>query len=310
MSETTMKFKRKGTLLSRAEIEGFYRTKYFSLFMNAYKFKGLNEQQERFLLTQFWEIGSINAFILEGSKPESIAIKGEESPQGELILTPYAPSMYNIYNYPTRVRAVRLRGASFIPQTDMKVNEDCVLGWAHTSHNPVRTIVEFYVKKITDVEMTIRTHLFVQKLPRLIKCTPENEARVKQLMNDIEAGENRIYLTSDDIKDIESVLESGGTYVIDKLYSYKLNLEKELMTIMGIDNIGFVKRERENNDEINANNEEIDNGGDCFLDEMKKFTKGVTEILGYDLDVEEKQPRVEFVEQGIENQQGDQNNED
>ena len=93
-------------------------------------------------------------------------------------------------------------------------------------------------------------------------------------------------------------------------YSYKLNLEKELMTIMGIDNIGFVKRERENNDEINANNEEIDNGGDCFLDEMKKFTKGVSEILGYDLDVEEKQPRVEFVEQGIENQEGEQNNED
>ena len=297
MPEIKLKTKKKNSSLVRRDIEMYYRSKYYALFMNGYEFEGLDYQQQRFALSQFWEVGTINAFILEGSKPESINVDNKtEAPNGVLVLTPYAPFKYNIYNFATEVTPVRLRGATFIPQRPMKVNKECVIGFAHSSHMSVRSIVEFYVEKITDVEVTINMNLQTHKLPRLVVCSPEDKARVEAIMNDIEAGLPRLFLTASDIKSIQAVLNSGGEYIIDKLYTYKLNLEKELMTILGIDNVGIVKKERENVDETNANNEEIDNGGDCFLDEMKIWTKQVSEILAYPLKVKEKKPKVELFE--------------
>lgn len=312
MSEKQMKFLKKNSKITREQIEVYYRTKYFSLFMNGYEFDGLDPQQQRFLLTQFWEVGTINAFILKDSKPESIDIKGVENPNGILVLTPYAPSGYNIYNFPTKVTPVRLRGATFIPTETMKVNEECVLGWAHVSHNSVRSIVESYIEKIADVEVTIRMNLATHKLPRLIVVNPEDKERMKALANSIEDGVPVLYVSVEDSQKINNIIE-GGNYIIDKLFTYKQNLEKELMTIMGIDNVGIVKRERENLDETNANNEEIDNGGDCFIDEMTIFCDLVSQVLGYPLSVKEKSPRVEMMEYvsdgedtGEETEEGDQ----
>lgn len=294
MSEKQMKFLKKNSKLQRQQIENYYRTKYFSFFMNGYEFDGLDSQQQRFLLTQFWEVGTINAFILEGTQP-SIAIKGQENPNGILCLTPYAPSQYNIYNFPTYIQPVRLRGATFIPTKRMKVNEECVIGWAHVSHNSIRSIVESYVEKITDVEITIKMNLATHKLPRLIVVNPEDKERMKSMVDNIEDGVPVLYVSVEDSQKINNIVE-GGNYIIDKLFTYKQNLEKELMTLMGIDNVGIVKRERENLDETNANNEEIDNGGDCFLDEMKIWCDLVTQVLGYPLSVKEKSPRVEMME--------------
>ena len=294
MSEKQMKFLKKNSKITRQEIENYYRTKYFSFFVNGYEFDGLDPQQQRFLLIQFWEVGTINAFILEGTQP-SLEIKGQENPNGILCLTPYAPTRYNIYNFPTYVRAIALRGATFIPQKDMKVNENCVIGWAHISHNSVRSIVESYVEKIANVEMTIRMNLETHKLPRLIVVNPEDKERMKEMASSIQDGVPVLYVSVEDSQKINNIIE-GGNYIIDKLFTYKQNLEKELMTLMGIDNVGIVKRERENLDETNANNEEIDNGGDCFIDEMKVFCKLVSQVLGFPLSVKEKSPRVEMME--------------
>lgn len=297
MPEITMKIKRKNSLLQRSQIEMYYRSKYFSLFMNAYEFTGLNFQQQRFLLAQLWEVGTINFFILEGSVPSSIEVNvNTPNPNGELILTPYAPSKFNIYNFAEWITPVKLRGVDFIPQEEMKVNKDCVIGWGHVSHMPIRRIVDFYVEKITDVEITINMNLQTHKLPRLVVCSPEDKERVAQLMANIENGVPKLFLDSNDIKAIQSVLQGGGEYIIDKLFTYKQNLEKELMTMMGIDNAGVEKKEREIVDEVNANNEEIDNGGDCFVDEMKIFCKQVSEVLNYPLSVKEKNPRVSMIE--------------
>ena len=295
--EQKLKTLRKSSILKRKEIEMYYRSKYFSLFMNGYEFDGLDYQQQRFLLSQLWEKGTIACFILEGSKPQSLLIdENQQKENGELILTPYATSQYNIYRFPEVVQLVKLRGVDFIPQTPQRVNKDVVIGWGHSSHMPIRQIVEFYIEKITDVEITANMNLQTHKLPRLVVCSPEDKNRVQELMNKIEDGVPRLFLEVSDIKAIQNVLQSGGEFIVDKLFTYKQNLERELMTILGIDNIGTLKRERQNNDEVNANNEEIDNGGDCFVDEMKIFCKQVSDVLGYPISVREKKPRVEYMD--------------
>ena len=278
----------------------FYENKYFGLFLNAYKFTNLTKNQQRYLLKKLWQNGTICAFVLEGTqsdpslkdllsnKTKSTIELGNESPNGLLVLVPYAINQYSIEDEPSVVNYVNVRGAGFIPTGLKKVNKDCVIGWAHTSHSPVRSLVMYYIDRIVDVEKTINMNLFVHKLPRLVVCSPEDRSRVEDLMEAIERGETKIFLDVADWEAIKNVLESGSNtnFIIDKLYQYKQNLENELLSFLGINNIAVEKKERLITDEANSNNQLINDSSECFLDCLKDFCEEVSNILNYPLSVE------------------------
>lgn len=277
----------------------FYENKYFGLFLNAYKFTNLSKSQSRYLLKRMWKQGTVACFIVEGtredptlkqaltnSSPNTVSIS-QDNPDGLLVFVPYAVNQWNIEDEPTVITLVNTRGATFIPQKPQIVNKDCVIGWAHTSHASVCSLVMYYIEKIVDVEKTIDTNLFVHKLPRLIVCSPEDKARVDDIMEAIENGEHKIFLDATDFQAIKNVLESGqGSYIIDKLYAYKQSLENELLTFLGINNVALEKKERLITDEANSNNQLINDSSDCFLDSLKAFCEEISDVLGYTISVE------------------------
>lgn len=280
----------------------FYENKYFSLFLNNYHLPELTKNQERFLLKSFWANGSVAAFVIEGTKQEpslkqmlsnsskSTLILSNENPNGLLCLVPYATAKYDIEDAPSVVSYINKRGATFIPKGLKIVNKDCVIGWAHSSHAPIRSLVLYYIDRIVNVEQTIEMNLFVHKLPRLVVCSPEDRDRVADLMDKIEQGEKKLFLDANDVQAIKNVLDSGSntSYIIDKLYQYKQNLENELLTFLGINNISLEKQERLIVDEANSNNQLINDCGECFLDSIKAFCKEVSEVLEFPLSVEAK----------------------
>ena len=278
----------------------FYETKYYGLFLNAYDFTNLSKEQKHYLLKRMWSRGTCCAFIIEGTKPNpslddvlanktpSSLVLAEENKNGLLCFVPYATMTYNIDDFPSVITYVAKRGATFIPQKPMIVNKDCVIGFAHKSHASVRDMVMFYIEKIVDVEKTIETNLFVHKLPRLIVCSPEDRNRVADIVNAIERGEHKLFLDVNDWQAIKNVLDAGGSYIIDKLYQYKTNLENELLTFLGINNVAIHKAERLITDEANSNNELINDSSDCFLDSLKEFCEDIKAVLGYDIEVKAK----------------------
>lgn len=305
----------------------FYENKYFALFLNAYKFTNLTYNQQRYLLKKLWQNGTISAFILEDSKSEpsmkdllsnsskSTIQLGNDNPQGLLIFVPYSVNQWNIEDEPSVITFVNVKGTKFIPSKMQKVNKDCVIGWAHSSHAPIVSLVRYYIDKIVEVENTISTNLFVHKLPRLIVCSPEDKARVQDLMEQIERGEKKLFLDAQDVEAIKNVLDSGAntSYIIDKLYQYKQNLENELLTFLGINNVALEKKERLITDEANSNNQLINDSSECFLDCLKAFCEDIKNILGYDISVEAKSSPAsndEVQEEEIieEDNEGDDNN--
>lgn len=284
------------------DIKRFYNNKYFSLFLNAYKFTNITKNQQRYLLKRLWHAGTICAFIIEGTRPDptlkqllsnssvgSITL-GSEQENGILVLCPYAVNQWTIEDEPSVVSFVNVRGATFIPKGLKKVNKDCVIGWAHSSHSSVSALVSFYVDRIVDVEKTINMNLFVHKLPRLVVCSPEDRARVEDLMDSIERGEKKLFLDAQDVQAIKNVLESGSNtnFIIDKLYQYKQNLENELLSFLGINNVPIQKKERLITDEAESNDELINDSSDCFLDCLNDFCDEVSRILNYPISVEAK----------------------
>lgn len=304
----------------------FYENKYFGLFLNAYKFPELTRSQKRYLLKKLWQNGTCYAFVLEGTKEDpslkslltnktkdTIAL-GNDNPNGLLIFTPYATTQYNIEDEPSVVNIVNIRGAQFLPTRPQVVNKDGVICWAHSSHAPIRNLVMYYIDKIVDVENTINMNLFVHKLPRLVVCSPEDKHRVEDLMEAIERGEKKLFLEADDVQAIKNVLESGSntSYIIDKLYQYKQNLENELLTFLGINNVSVEKKERLITDEANSNNQLINDCSECFLDTLKEFCENVSNILGFPLSVEatsSPETNEEFIDEENEVEEEEQNNE-
>ena len=279
----------------------FYENKYFGLFLNAYKFTNLSKNQSRYLLKRLWKSGTVACFIVEGTRKEptmSQALSNTspntvspsfDDPQGLLVFTPYAVNQWNIEDEPSVITLVNTRGATFIPKTPQIVNKDVVIGWGHTSHASVRNLVMFYVEKIADVENTINTNLFAHKLPRLVICSPEDRARAEEIVSAIEEGENKIFLEAEDYQAIKNVLDAGGSsFIIDKLYQYKQNLENELLTFLGINNVPVEKKERLITDEAQSNDQLINDSSDCFLDSLKNFCDEITTVLGYTINVEAK----------------------
>lgn len=268
-------------VITKAYMMNYFRSKFFSLYMNKFEIEGLSYDQQRFFLTQLWEKGTIAGFILKGSKPSSLVLKETvENPDGILVLCPYAPYEYNIYNYPTKVTLVKLRGVDFIPSEPQRVGKDVVIGFAHTSHMPIRSIVEYYVERIANVEKTIDVQLFTNKLPRLVVVSPEDKERVANIVKKVEEGENVVFVDALDYQALNNILDNP-VYIIDKLRAYQVDLMNECLTTLGLDNSGMQKREREIVDEINANNQVINSSNDTFTFEMEQFVKQVNEILGY-----------------------------
>ena len=290
----------------------YYLTKYFNLFMGAYKFTGITPQQQDYILRKLWSEGKISAFIVEGTKLEAgeVPTSTNQYPNGMIAFVPFAPFMFDIYDWPIQVNLVRVRGATFIPDEPQVVNRDVVIGYAQKSKKPVLAIVDFYLQKIVDVEMTIRVQLKSHKVPWLVGTTPENEAKLKALFDKVENDDEVLYVSANEIKDM-TTLQGGNAYIIDKLYSYKQALENELLTYLGIDNIGIMeKKEHLITDEVNSNNDLINDHSDNFLSCLKHFCEEIKEYLGYPISVEATSSPVSANEDYEENEEQEEEEQD
>ena len=266
----------------------FYLQKYYNLFMGAYKFKGITPEQQEYILRKLWAEGKISAFIVEGTKLEEneVPTNVNQYPNGMIAFVPFAPFMFNINDWPIQVNLVNVRGATFIPTTPQIVNKDVVIGYAQKSKKSVLSIVDFYLQKIVDVEMTIRVQLKSHKAPWLIATTPENEAKLKALFNKISNDEEVLYLSASEMEALKT-LQSGQQYIIDKLFQYKQALENELLTYLGIDNLGVMeKKEHMIDSEVNSNNDLINDHSDNFLTCLQDFCERIRKYLGYEMSVE------------------------
>ena len=275
--------KRLGLLNNRTEIYNKFMDKFRAIYFAKFDIEELNDQMSNFLKLQLWSKGRILAFILEESKIPDFLKDKENSEEQILVLTPFASSYFNIYNYPTKLNAVALKGATFIPTKTMTNMVDCVVGFAHEFKCSIVNLIKKYVDELVEIEITLNINTFAHRLPRLVVTTPDNENRVQEIMNKIEEGEGCLFLSADDWEAIKNVLEGGANYIIDKLYNYKECIENEVLTILGINNVNYEKKERLITDEVNANNHLIASYARNFKKPIEDFCKNVESVLNYKL---------------------------
>lgn len=248
-----------------------YRNRYFNAFRRQIKVNGLDYRQEEYVMKKFYGSGTVAAFKIKGID--------------ELGFTQWAMQSWDMYDQPETVTLVNVHGSPLIPSRVMTVDKDVCLGYIQRNKKPISLIVDWYIKRIAQVEMVINTNLHLHKMPFLIPVA-EDQAKVEDTIDRILNNELVITVEDMDPNMFKAVI-TGAPYIIDKLHEYKVGLENELKTYLGIDNQGAVeKREQLNLDETNANNADINDGIEGFLDCLNEWADNIREVLGVDISFE------------------------
>lgn len=283
---TKIRRSKEKTSQRRETLKDFYYNKYYSLYLGHYQCDSITEEQRRFILSQFWCEGKIACFVLPESKTsdslkslmnQSKVLKQDD--ENLLIFTPFATTTFNLNNAPSVATLIALRGSTFIPKGNKINNKDIVIGYGHTSHRAISKLIAPLIDRVIEVEMTINTCLFNNKIPRLVQVDTEDRQKMKDLIDSVENDENVLFVDSDSAEAMKNILTSGE-YIIDRLYSYKTQLENEILTILGIDNIQNEKKERMLVDEVSSNNDLISYNAHLFLDSLNDWGARVERTFG------------------------------
>lgn len=272
----------------------FYRNKYFNLWMTRYKWDGLDAQQSNYIMRRFWSPeGTVAAFRIKGTE----GLEG--MPDIAVGFAPYAPSRWNIYDFPIAANLINKRGVKFIPTGERLIGKDIVIGFCQENHKGLFPMVDSFCQKIANAEAALSMNIEAAKMPWIIKTTPETEDKMRQLFNKIRKGDPALYIAAEEADKID-VLNSGATYIVDKLYQYIQAQETALREFLGFDNTGVMeKKEHLITSEVDSNNDVTDQSSDSFLVCMKEFAQQITDVLGVPVSVElnEEDPPEEQTEE-------------
>ena len=257
-----------------------YRNRYYNAFRRQFKINGLDYRQQDYIMKKFYGSGTVAAFKIKGID--------------ELGFAPWSMVTWDMYDLPETVNLMNEHGSPLIPYTVQKVDKDVCLGYIQRNKKPISMIVDWYIDRIAQVEMTINTNLNLHKMPFLIPID-ENEDKILDIVQRILNDELVIFAEGIDPALFKAV-STAAPYIIDKLHEYKVGLENELKTYLGIDNQGAVeKREQLNLDETNANNNDINDGIEGFLDCLNEFADNIKETFGIEISFERTSKPIDAI---------------
>ena len=270
------------TKRTRNELRALYMNNVYNLFLTSHEWTGLTYQQENYLMRKLWsEEGRVALFPLKHFENEPIE-------SDRFILTTFAETSFNVNDYPAEVNLINVRGARFIPNRPVKVDKECVICYAQPSKKGLIGFVQVYINKIVDCEMLIKLSMNAQKVPFMIKTSEENKRMIEEIYNSLASDNPKIFVPEDYNGNL-GVLLTGAPYIIDKLYNYKNALWNELLTYLGINNLGVnEKKEHLITSEVDSNNDYIEKSGDCITIQLKGFCERANKLFGYHLSVESK----------------------
>ena len=288
------------------KIKFYYLEKFFNLWMNKFDFKGLNYQQKHYIMKKFWSEGSVACSSIYQADPALAGlIKDGTLQMGEndVIFTPWAfANRYNIYDFPTHLRLINTRGVAFITNKILEIDKEAVIVWAQMNHKSVFSSIEAKINELVDIEMKKRIARKAQSQPWMFAFSPEDFAQAKIMEEQLENDEPYMFVPFRDV-DKAKGFTSGAPYVVDKFEQDRQKVENDILTMMGINNVGVAeKKEHFVVDEVNANNENIDRASMGFESPIKEGFERINACFNKNYEVIDQyeayyMPRIEEEEQ-------------
>lgn len=251
----------------------FYNEKFFNKWMSKYDLRTLNYQQQHYIFKKLWAEGTIACSSIKSADNELAGLIDDGSvdmKENDLIFTPWTHAdRYNIYDFSTKARLINTRGVKFITDKELEVDKDVVIIYAQKNHKSVYSSIEAKVLELVDTEMKMRSALKCQSQSWLFTFSEEDREQAKVLQEAMELDEPYLFAPFDAPDKVKGI-SSGAPYILDKLEQHRQKIENDILTILGVNNVGIgEKKEHLIVDEVNANNQDIEEQDNAYKTQLE-----------------------------------------
>lgn len=194
----------------------------------------------------------------------------------------------NCYEEPTRVTpyGVNYTGESLDTMTE------CVLIRNNDEMIPTSQTIQLYAYRLAELTRAIDTNVNAQKTPVVILCDEKQKLTMKALFEQYTGNEPAIFGDKNLVNNEVKALKTDAPIVFDKLQIHKHDIWNECMTFLGINNANMDKRERLVDDEVQANNEQVQMGALVMLKSRQMACERINALFGTNISVEFRMPRI------------------
>lgn len=170
--------------------------------------------------------------------------------------------------------------------------EECVIIRNNDLMLPTAPTIELFAYRLSEISRTIDVNINGQKTPFIILCSDKQKLSMKNVYSQLTGNEPVIY--GDKNLDIDNVkvLNTNAPIVFDKLQIQKHSIWNECMTFLGINNANMDKRERLVDDEVQANNEQIEICADVMLKARERACEEINSIFNLEISVERRKMKI------------------
>ena len=269
--------KRKPVINDNIERETIRLTKYYQMLaLNRYKWENLpNGIESRYIEQMLFDNGECALF--------------DHPDLGLCVLRSSSRENLNIYGEPTKLSLT-----GFNEHRTVMIDE-CVRIMNNDLALPSLPDIVYYARRMAEIDDIIMQNLRQQRVPYLLATDENNSFSVKTLYDRMYQGEPAIFIDKEMLKGEPEnimVLPTQAPYLVDKLQIQKQEMERELLTFLGINNT-LEKKERLIVDETNSNNQFIKMASDIGFKQRQLACEQMNEMFGLNVQVVETQDEFE-----------------
>ena len=269
--------KRKPVVNDNIERETMRLTKHYQMLaLNRYKWENLpNGIESRYIEEMLYDNGECAMF--------------DHPDLGLCVLRCSSRENLNIYGEPTKLTV-----SGFNEHRTIMMDE-CVRIMNNDLALPTLPNIVYYARRMAEIDDIIMQNLRQQRVPYLFATDENNAFSMKSLYDKIYQGEPAIFVDKEMLKGQPEnimVIPTQAPYLVDKLQIQKQEMERELLTFLGINNT-LEKKERLIVDETNSNNQFIKMASDIGYKQRLLACEKMNEMFGLNVTVSETQDEFE-----------------
>ena len=269
--------KRKPVVNDNIERETARLTKHYQMLaLNRYRWENLpNGIESRYIEQMLYDNGECAMF--------------DHPDLGLCILRSSSRENLNIYGEPTKLTLTGFNEHRTI------MMDECVRIMNNDLALPTLPNIVYYARRMAEIDDIIMQNLRQQRVPYLFATDENNSFSMKALYDRIYQGEPAIFIDKEMLKGEPEnimIIPTVAPYLVDKLQIQKQEMERELLTFLGINNT-LEKKERLLTDETNSNNQFIKMSSDIGFKQRQLACEQMNEMFGLNVRVFETQDEFE-----------------
>ena len=265
--------KRKPVINDNIERETIRLTKYYQMLaLNRYKWENLpNGIESRYIEQMLFDNGECALF--------------DHPDLGLCVLRSSSRENLNIYGEPTKLSLTGFNEHRTV------MMDECVRIMNNDLALPTLPDIVYYARRMAEIDDIVMQNLRQQRVPYLFATDENNSFSMKALYDRMYQGEPAIFIDKEMLKGEPEnimVIPTVTPYLVDKLQIQKQEMERELLTFLGINNT-LEKKERLLVDETNSNNQFIKMASDIGFKQRQLACEQMNKMFGLSVSVIETQ---------------------